>query len=66
MTYICISDIIKAVRERNSLKLENGDIKMNWMTEERLELDRAEAIENEKLSHLVSDDHEEKEEIVKH
>lgn len=39
---------------------------MNWMTEERLELDRAEAIENAKVSHLVSDDHEEKEEIVKH
>lgn len=39
---------------------------MNWMVEERLELDKAEAIENAKVSHLVSDDHEEKEEIVKY
>lgn len=66
MTYICISDIIKAVRERNSLKLENGDRKMNWMAEERLELDKAEAIENAKVSHLVSDDRELKEDVVKY
>ena len=39
---------------------------MNWMTQERLELDRAEAIENEKLSHLVSDDRELKEDVVKY